>query len=105
MCDCNKTSNAIIVMPTAKQLASGAIGLSKLALSKAGILDDNTNSDVIMTRLDICRNCEFATRNKDRLNRPSKGLTSFSQCSKCACVILLKVQLKSSTCPLSKWNI
>lgn len=100
MCNCSKKS---FIAPNSQQIYAGAIGLSKLALSKGGIIKDNSDQDTISARLDICRNCIHSTKNNDRLNRSSKGLTTFSQCGKCSCIIALKVQLKSSSCPLELW--
>lgn len=76
----------------------GAIGIGKAVL---GI--DTISQEEINKRLDACRTCEHSTKNKDRLDRPSKGLTSLSTCNKCSCIIYFKTQLKEEVCPEGKW--
>ena len=101
---CNCGNNQVVI-PSPKQIVRGAVGLSKVALSKAGIIDDNADAGTVKHRIDTCRECEYSTKNNSRINRPSKGLTNYSQCSICACLIKFKAELKSSSCPLSKWDL
>lgn len=91
---CNK-----MVMPTPKQMLNGVKGLAKVATKT-----DLATDAVVKARRDICRECEFATRSEELKSNPSKGLTSYSQCLKCACVIKYKTMLQSEACPLSKWG-
>lgn len=81
-----------------KTIKKGIIGLTKVAL---GI--DTDSPDNIKRKRDICRVCEFATLNKERLNRPTKGLTTLSRCIKCNCFIAAKSKLKSESCPDGRW--
>lgn len=78
----------------AEKIARGAIGLAKAA---ARI--DRADESTISTRRDRCRNCPHATRNVDRINEPSKGLTTFSRCELCGCVIVAKTAIASERCP------
>lgn len=77
--------------------AKGIAGLTKAAL---GI--DRADPATIESRRDICRGCEFATRNPKFAD--SKGLTSFSRCLKCSCLIAAKTNLVNESCPLAKWD-
>lgn len=54
-------------------------------------------------RIDICRQCDQATRNPDQRYIVSNGLTSKSQCMLCSCIIKYKTKLKYETCPMGKW--
>ena len=83
---------------TPKDLIKGAVGLSKIALRQ-----DLISTDAIKARRDACRNCEFSTKNKERLNTPTKGLTNKSMCIKCKCFIIAKTQLVTEKCPLDLW--
>lgn len=76
----------------------GAAGLAKAAL---GI--DKAPDEVIQFRRDMCRGCDEATRNENRIDRPTKGLTTFSQCRLCDCFIAPKTRISSEKCPLGKW--
>lgn len=58
----------------------------------------------INKRRDICRYCEFSTKSDDEKYKNYNGLTSYSQCIKCACIISLKTKLATETCPLDKWD-
>lgn len=79
-------------------MINGVVGLSRVAL-RVGVADEET----IAKRRDVCRNCEFATKNKYRLDHPSKGLTNISKCTMCKCFIMAKTQLKDEKCPKSLW--
>lgn len=49
-----------------------------------------SEEELAKDRLDICKACpEFFELTK--------------QCSKCGCVMPLKVKLKEATCPINKW--
>lgn len=87
-CNCNNK----IVVPTVNQALNGLKSVVKM-INPNNIADE----EIIKLRRDICRICEFATKN------PDLGLTNFSQCTKCSCVIKLKTSHKESTCPLEKW--
>lgn len=82
-----------------KTIIQGVMGLSQVAL-RIGIAD----TSIIDSRRDICRVCEHSSKNKERTNRPTKGLTSFSVCGVCHCNIKAKTQLKNSKCPLERWT-
>jgi hypothetical protein len=84
------------IMQTIKH---GVIGLGKVVFRI-----DIADKVIIQQRRDICRFCEFAGKNKDRLDRDTKGLTSWSMCSKCHCNIEAKTQLTTEHCPENKWN-
>lgn len=79
-------------------VAKGIVGL----LAVQGGLDNSTPEE-IASRLDTCRNCDQATRNKDLVNRPSKGLTNRSRCLLCSCLVWKKVRWSKSKCPEGKW--
>lgn len=53
--------------------------------------DRHVSSDLISEqRLKICESCEFYKLTK--------------QCSKCGCIMPLKVQLAEAECPIGKWG-
>lgn len=81
---------------TASKIVHGAIGLTKAALQI-----DRPSEETIQSRRDICRACDFASRN-DKFPE-FKGLTSFSICSECSCLIAAKTVIGKETCPESKW--
>jgi hypothetical protein len=83
---------------TCGKIASGAIGLTKFALGA-----DAASAEVTLRRRDICRECPQATRNESRMDRTTKGLTSFSSCRVCSCIIAAKTALASERCPEGKW--
>jgi hypothetical protein len=87
MC-CNKTST----------LAHGAIGVAKAALGF-----DRADEATVEARRNACRDCEHATRNPKRLDRPTKGLTTLSKCGLCKCYIAAKTANADEKCPLGKW--
>ncbi len=92
-CNCNKNNGY-----TPKNIIKGVIKLSKVALSM-----DKAPDDIISARRDVCRNCEYSTKNKDKINTPSKGLSLRSICTNCKCFIAAKTQLLNEQCPLGKW--
>jgi len=94
-CNC---SNHKFVAPTPKQIVKGVVGAAKIILGT-----NNASADTIKERRDICRVCEFSTKNTALINEPCKGLTSYSQCEKCACFIKYKTMLQDSQCPQNKW--
>jgi len=49
-------------------------------------------SEVIIKRREICAVCEF------------KKSVGVDICSKCGCIIEGKIRLKSSACPINKWD-
>ena len=48
--------------------------------------------EIKTTRLNLCNTCEHLQVNK-----------LANTCGKCDCIIHLKVQVKSQTCPIGKW--
>jgi len=57
------------------------------------ILDPNrhvSDSKISENRLKICAGCEFYLKTK--------------QCSKCGCIMPVKVQLAEAECPVGKWG-
>lgn len=46
-------------------------------------------SDIVKTRIDICKNCEF---------------NKFKVCTKCGCFIKLKTRFLQSNCPINRWE-
>lgn len=52
--------------------------------------ENRSNEDLIKSRLDICRSCEFF--------RPRT-----EQCKKCGCFMKLKTKLERAHCPIGKW--
>lgn len=95
---CGGCGKQKMVIPTATQVVRGIVGIGKLVNANQRVDDVLAN-----TRRNHCRNCEFSTRNEKLLDRPSKGLTNYSQCQKCACVIVLKTLSKDEKCPIGKW--
>lgn len=94
-CGCN---NNKVIVPTLKQ-AVGAIGpLTNLILDRKTVTEE-----VKKERINICRECSFATRNNNERFAASKGLSTKSQCSKCTCFIVLKTKLEEERCPEGKW--
>jgi len=79
-------------------VAHGAVGLSKVALHI-----DIAADETIAIRRDVCRWCEFASKSKNPKFDSTNGLTNFSMCSKCHCLIVAKSKLKSEKCPEGKW--
>ena len=90
--DCPKSRSSRIVR--------GAVGLSKVGAQVVGIPIDQAPKKMVEQRRAICRQCEHATRNPARLDRPSKGLTSMSECKPCGCFIAAKTRLASEVCGL-----
>jgi hypothetical protein len=85
-----------------------------VSLIKVSLSLDRAPDAAIAARRDICRACPHATRKKEFLNRPSRGLTTLSRCGKltealkpgsipCGCFIALKTRLASESCPLGRW--
>lgn len=52
--------------------------------------ENRSSEDIIKSRLDICRSCEFF--------RPRT-----EQCKKCGCFMKLKTKLERAHCPIGKW--
>lgn len=84
-------------------IVHGAVGLAKAGLQAAGVPVDQAPPGVAARRLDVCRGCDQATRNEARVDRPSKGLTTFSRCKVCDCFLKPKAAIASEACPLGKW--
>jgi hypothetical protein len=80
-------------------IAHGAAGLAKAALGF-----DAAPAEVVRGRRDACRGCDQATRNPALADRPSRGLTSLSQCRECGCLIVAKTAIAGERCPLGKWE-
>lgn len=93
------SSSGSIVIPTPQQLLKGITSLAHLAISE----DNRATEEIIKQRRDKCRDCEFSTKNESRKDRPTKGLTSLSQCKKCACFIRWKTIALNETCPIGLW--
>jgi hypothetical protein len=86
-----------------KLLVQGAIGLAKVGLQSLGVPVDRASDAETLRRRDICRECPMATRNRARLSRSTKGLTTLSRCRECDCFIAAKTRLASERCPVGKW--
>lgn len=87
---------------TARLVARGVAGLTRTAvgaLTGIGRVDDVT----LQQRRDVCRGCEFATRNAALEQNASRGLTTLSRCTQCQCYIAAKTTLAREECPLQKW--
>lgn len=84
--------------PTPSKIIHGAVGIAK-ALTGT----DAAAPEVAQQRRDICRQCEHATRNPDPKYAKFNGLTTFSRCKLCDCVLSLKVKVASEHCPINKW--
>ena len=91
--------NTKFVMPNMKQAIHGAVTLPKVLFSSTEL-----TQAAIQSRRDICRDCEFSTKNAALLSAPCKGLTAYSQCEKCACFIKLKTMVNTEACPVGKWS-
>lgn len=87
-----------VVVPRPAQAVRGAIGLAKNAL---GI--DQVAKATWTARLLVCQSCEWATRSRAPKFAPQRGLTTRSQCLKCACIVAQKAKLMGEDCPLGKW--
>jgi hypothetical protein len=81
----------------------GATGLAKVALQSVGVPVDMADPATVQSRRDACRKCEHASRNHDPRYAANQGLTTFSRCGKCSCVIAAKTRLASERCPDGKW--
>jgi flavoprotein len=104
-CGCTQSTRAPVAPSIAERVVHGAVGLAKVAAQAVGLPVDQAPEMVIKARRDICRGCPNATLNAQRLDRPSKGLTTASQCRVCGCLIAAKTRLASEKCPASppKW--
>ena len=80
------------------EVARGIVGMASESIG----LDDST-PEQIAARLDICRNCDQSTRNKELMHRPSNGLTTRSRCLLCSCLLWKKVRWSKSRCKRGKW--
>jgi hypothetical protein len=65
----------------------------------------------VVQRRDICRQCKHATRNSQRLDRVTKGLTDKSICMKQKeltperdCNIAIGTEKPEAHCPLGFWG-
>ncbi len=67
----------------------GAAALSKVALGIGTLAATDTKQ-----RRMICGNCEYST---------SKGISMFTLCKKCKCLLMAKTQLANEHCPILKW--
>jgi hypothetical protein len=87
------------------QILHGAGGLAKVAAQAVGIPIDKIPYAYTKLRRDVCRACPHASKSPDRLDRPSKGLTTLSKCELCGCFIAAKTMLASEKCPAEppKW--
>lgn len=86
------------VAETSQQVRRGAAGLAKVATG-VGLAE----LEVITARRDVCRGCEYATRSGDPRFAAQGGLTTFSRCTRCGCLIAAKTKLLQETCPLNRW--
>ena len=50
--------------------------------------------EIIMSRLNICRECEYFSGNKLR----------YYKCDLCGCYVNEKIKYFSSSCPIEKWG-
>lgn len=82
-----------------RTVAHGAAGLVKAGLQVAGVPVDRVSDVELLRRRDACRQCPHATRNPERLNRTTRGLTTLSKCKLCGCLIGAKTRLASERCP------
>ena len=71
-------------------LAHGAVGSIKAIV---GI--DRAPAAVVAARVQVCRQCDRATRHKDGVR--------VLRCLECTCWIKLKTRLAGEKCPLGKW--
>lgn len=94
---CGKKSDGLVI-PTIGQAVHGLKSIVGMASP-----DNRVMQPLIDERRNHCRNCEHATKNPKFLDKPSKGLTSVSQCRKCSCLIALKTMSAQEKCPLGKW--
>lgn len=83
----------------ANTIVRGAVGLTRAALSI-----DRAADDTVAARRDICRNCEHSTKNPSLINSECNGLTNFSLCRKCSCLIAAKTLIAGEKCPLNLWG-
>lgn len=66
-------------------------------LTKAALQLDKANEDIMNTRLEICKKCEYKTKEESL-----SGKILF-RCKKCRCFLKAKVRIKSEKCPINKW--
>jgi len=81
-----------------KTLLNGVVGLTKVATRT-----DIAPYNLIQQRRDICRHCDESTKNPKYINHKCRGLTMFSLCKQCNCIISAKSQLATEKCPLGLW--
>src|ERR1035441_10636090 len=94
---CNCIHNFIV--PTLSQLGHGIVANAKIILQI-----DEAPLELQKQRWNICRACEHSTKNPKYLTHECLGLTMFSQCKLCSCVIRRKAMLKSEKCPDKRWS-
>lgn len=85
------------------EIINGVSGLAKVAANSLGANIDKADKELVQLRRDICRGCQFSTRNPDPKYFENKGMTSLSKCEKCGCFIAAKTTLVSEKCPEGKW--
>jgi hypothetical protein len=73
------------------RIVHGAVGLIKAIV---GI--DRAPAAVVAARVQICRQCDHATRHRDGVR--------VLKCRECACWIKLKTRLAGEHCPLGRWK-
>jgi hypothetical protein len=85
------------------KILRAAVGASTGFAIQAGIVPRRVSLDQLEERRNKCRECPAATRNRERMHLPTKGLTSLSTCRFCKCFIMLKTQIPEERCPEGKW--
>ncbi len=98
-CGCKQTFNVERVNEFAPpNIVQGVKGLTSsvlgIGLAEQSIIDERRN---------VCRDCEHATRNPNKVHLPTKGLTTWSRCQICTCLIAHKTRLQNESCPKGKW--
>jgi hypothetical protein len=96
-CRCRSSPNVSPILTTS--VFRGAVGLIR-ATARLGVAPE----EVTRARRDICRTCNYATRNDDPKFAANQGLTTLSRCTRCRCFIGAKTRLTAETCPLGKWK-
>lgn len=83
-CNCNKPANKKASITTQKYGVIDAF--ASVVTGTAEYAEENLQNQ----RKSICQACEFYR-------------ALINQCSKCGCIIFLKVKFKQSECPLGRW--
>ena len=75
-----------------KQVAHGAVGLTKAALRI-----DRASDETIAARREACMACEYLEK------REVLGVVQVRRCLRCGCLVKPKAVISGESCPVGKW--